>query len=261
MTCIPFPAYNVDKGLKPLNNIFCSILHRDSEFTQNLGQNPVEVVPDSFQSFLVNGANFTDREEYPIIPQRFVSSAIPQKIMPFNKAITFRGDLHDTFISFYSPDETFERVRRTPKRYLSFFQRTAGLIGPDFSIHSDMPLIKQKSQINDNLSLTYYYGSQGIPIIPNLRCGTDELLPEFLAAIPCHRLVAIGTHGFVHQKHEQCEWYCFIESFCEKLKPAGIIVYGTLRNKMFEELKNSYPFFFYEPWICQRAKGGRLNGN
>ena len=202
----------------------------------NKKTNTVEVVPDSFQSFLVNGANFTDREEYPIIPQRFVSSAIPQKIMPFNKAITFRGDLHDTFISFYSPDETFERVRRTPKRYLSFFQRTAGLIGPDFSIHSDMPLIKQ-------------------------RCGTDELLPEFLAAIPCHRLVAIGTHGFVHQKHEQCEWYCFIESFCEKLKPAGIIVYGTLRNKMFEELKNSYPFFFYEPWICQRAKGGRLNGN
>ena len=227
----------------------------------NKKTNTVEVVPDSFQSFLVNGANFTDREEYPIIPQRFVSSAIPQKIMPFNKAITFRGDLHDTFISFYSPDETFERVRRTPKRYLSFFQRTAGLIGPDFSIHSDMPLIKQKSQINDNLSLTYYYGSQGIPIIANLRRGTDELLPEFLAAIPCHRLVAIGTHGFVHQKHEQCEWYCFIESFCEKLKPAGIIVYGTLRNKMFEELKNSYPFFFYEPWICQRAKGGRLNGN
>ena len=206
----------------------------------NKKTNTVEVVPDSFQSFLVNGANFTDREEYPIIPQRFVSSAIPQKIMPFNKAITFRGDLHDTFISFYSPDETFERVRRTPKRYLSFFQRTAGLIGPDFSIHSDMPLIKQKSQINDNLSLTYYYGSQGIPIIPNLRCGTDELLPEFLAAIPCHRLVAIGTHGFVHQKHEQCEWYCFIESFCEKLKPAGIIVYGTLRNKMFEELAEKF---------------------
>ena len=38
MTCIPFPAYNVDKGLTPLNNIFCSILHRDLEFTQILGQ-------------------------------------------------------------------------------------------------------------------------------------------------------------------------------------------------------------------------------
>ena len=38
LTCIPFPAYNVDKGLTPLNNIFCSILHRDLEFTQILGQ-------------------------------------------------------------------------------------------------------------------------------------------------------------------------------------------------------------------------------
>ena len=38
LTCIPFPAYHVDKGLTPLNNIFCSILHRDLEFTQILGQ-------------------------------------------------------------------------------------------------------------------------------------------------------------------------------------------------------------------------------
>lgn len=37
MTCIPFPAYNVDKGLTPQNNNFCSILHCDLEFTQNLG--------------------------------------------------------------------------------------------------------------------------------------------------------------------------------------------------------------------------------
>ena len=38
LTCIPFPAYNVDKGLTPQNNNFCSILHCDLEFTQNLGQ-------------------------------------------------------------------------------------------------------------------------------------------------------------------------------------------------------------------------------
>ena len=172
-----------------------------------------------------------------------------------------RPDLHDTFIGFYSPDDTFERVRRNPKRYLPFFQRTAGIIGLDFSIHSDMPVVKQKSQINDNLSLTYYYGSQGIPIIPNLRCGIDELLPEFLSAIPCNKLVAIGTHGFVHQTQEQCEWYCFIETFCKTLQPKGIVVYGSLRNRMFDDLKSRYPFFFYDPWISQRAKEVRRYGN
>ena len=37
LTCIPFPAYNVDMGLSPRNNNFCSVLHHDLEFTQNLG--------------------------------------------------------------------------------------------------------------------------------------------------------------------------------------------------------------------------------
>lgn len=223
--------------------------------------NKAEPASDSFQSFLVGGADFTDREEYPIIPACFVSAVTPVKIMPFCKAIAFRGDLHDTFIGFYSPDDTFERVRRNPKRYLPFFRRTAGIIGPDFSIHSDMPIIKQKSQINDNLSLTYYYGSQGVPVIPNLRCGVDELLPEFLSAIPRKSLVAIGTHGFVQRRQEQCEWYCFIEAFCKALDPKGIVVYGSLRNRMFDKLKEQYPFFFYDAWISQRAKEVRLRGN
>ncbi len=223
--------------------------------------NRTELVPDSFQSFLVRGAHFTDREEYPIIPANYVSTAVPEKIMPFSKAITFRGDLHDTFICFYSPDETFERVRRTPNRYLAFFKRTAGIIGPDYSIHSDMPLIKQKAQINDNLSLTYYYGSHGIPVIPNLRCGIDELLPELYSAIPRQRLVAIGTHGFIKQVQEKCEWFCFIESFCKALEPTGIVVYGSLRGKMFDDLKDRYPFFYYDPWISQRAKEVRRHGN
>ncbi len=220
-----------------------------------------KLVPDSFQSFLVSGAHFTDQEEYPLIPASFVSSVVPKKIMPFSKAIAFQGDLHDTFIAFYSPDETFERVRRNPKRYLKFLQKTAGIIGFDFSIHSDMQIVKQKAQINDNLSLTYYFGSHGIPVIPNLRCGIDELLPEFLAAIPRQSLVAIGTHGFIQETQEQCEWYCFIESFCKVLQPKGIIVYGSLRNKMFDELKGQCPFFFYEPWISQRMKEVKQHGN
>lgn len=134
-------------------------------------------VPDSFQAYLVEGASFTKTEEYPILKEDMISKNIPIDIMPFNKAITYRGDLSKTFICFFEPDETFERVRRNPKKYLNFFKRTAGIIGFDFSVHSDMPIIKQKSQMNDNLSLTYFYGNNGIPVIPNLRCGIDELIP------------------------------------------------------------------------------------
>lgn len=73
-----------------------------------------------------------------------ISKNIPIGIMPFNKAITYRGSIQDIYLLF-EPDETFERVRRNPKKYLNFFKRTAGIIGFDFSVHSDMPIIKQKS--------------------------------------------------------------------------------------------------------------------
>lgn len=220
-----------------------------------------DVVDDSFQAFLVDGAFFTHKEEYPILREEMISTNIPKKIMPFSKAITFQGDLSDTFICFFSPDNTFERVRRNPRKYIHFFKRTAGIIGFDFSIHDDMPMVKQKAQINDNLSLSYFYGNIGIPIIPNLRCGVDELLPEFLEAIPKHSMVAIGTHGFFKKTREQCEWYCFLEKIINELEPSIIVVYGTLYGKMFDDFKKHTNFVFFDPWITQRYKEEKKNVN
>ena len=218
-------------------------------------------VTDSFQAFLVEGAKFTGVEEYPVIPRDFIAKEAPKRIMPFQKAINFQGDLSETFICTYSPDGTFERIRRNPKKYNGFFKRTAGLIGFDFSIHTDMNLIKQKAQMNDNLSLTYYFGSQGNEIIPNIRCGVDELLPEFLAAIPKKTLIAVGTHGFNKYKYEKYEWFCFLETVIRTLEPSGIIVYGSLGDPIFDELKQSTKFYYYEPWITERRKGAHNNGN
>ena len=221
-----------------------------------------DVVEDSFQAFLVEGASFTYHEEYPILRPDMIAQSVPSRIMPFSKAITFQGDLRNTFICSFSPDKTFERVRRNPKRYLSFFKRTAGIIGFDFSIHSDMPIVKQKAQMNDNLSLTYYYGNNGIPVIPNLRCGDDDLLPEFLTAIPKHELVAIGTHGFYKEVREKCEWYCFLKTIINTIESKSIIVYGSLGSKMFDDFQSQTTFVFFDPWIAERRKReAKNNGN
>lgn len=220
-----------------------------------------EPVSDSFQAFLVVNANFTAIEEYPIIATDMIAKTAPKKIMPFSKAINYRGDLSDTFVCTYEADTSFERVRKNPKKYLEFLKRTAGIIGFDYSIHTDMPLIKQKAQINDNLSLTYYFGENGIPIIPNIRCGVDELLPEFLAAIPKHSLIAIGVHGFCKYKFEKYEWFCFLEKILLELEPAGVIVYGALNDPIFAIFKEKYDFYFYTPWIYTHGKEGAKDGN
>ena len=229
----------------------------NSTFFPNVGDN--DVVEDSFRAFLVRGADFTHKEEYPIIPSRMISKVPPKRIMPFSKAITFQGDLTDTFICSFSPDKTFERIRRCPRKYVRFLKRTAGLIGFDFSIHSDMPIVLQKAQMYDNLSLTYFFGANGIPIIPNLRCGDDELLPEFLEAIPKRTIVAVGTHGFCKETREKSEWYCFLKTIINTLEPSCIIVYGPLNGKMFDELKEKTQFVFFDPWITQRYKEEKKN--
>lgn len=226
-------------------------------------RNSNEEIEDSFQAFLVEGANFTKVEEYAIIPKEMVAKEPPKRIMPFNIALNCRGDLSDVFVCTYARDPTFERVRRNPKRYINFFKKCAGIIGFDFSVHSDMPIQKQKAQMGDNQSLTFFFGKNNIPVIPNARCGSDELLDEFLSSFPKHTLIAIGTHGFIQKKKQKAEWFDFLEKVTQILEPSGIIVYGNLSGKVFDSLKENTKFYFYEPWISsdRKARGGDLDVN
>lgn len=219
------------------------------------------LVEDSFQAFLVEGANFTKEEEYPVLERWMIPEIPPKKIMPFDKALSYQGDLSDVYVCTYARDCSFERVRRNPKKYLNFFKRCGGLIGFDFSVHDDMPIVKQKSQMNDNLCLTYFYGKNGNKIIPNVRYGKDELSDEFLSAMPKHTLIAIGTHGFIKEIPQKAEWYCFLEKIIRKLEPSGIIVYGKLIGKIFEEFEEKCKFYYYEPWINSDRKRRNHHGN
>ena len=219
------------------------------------------VVEDSFQAFLVEGANFTKEEEYPIIREDMVPKCPPTKVMPFSKAITFQGDLSDYFIYFYSPDGTFERVRRNPKKYLHFFKRCKGIIGFDFSVHTDMPIVKQKAQLNDNLSLSFYFGNNGVPLYPNARGGSDCLNKEYLNAFPKHTYIALGVHGFIKLKEQKHEWRLWIATLIENLEPLGFIVVGHLPQDIIDEYRGKTEFYLFDSFIEERNKEVNSNGN
>jgi hypothetical protein len=213
-----------------------------------------EEVDDSFYAYLVEGAEFTKDEEYPIINSDMVASKVPTKVMPFSKAISYRGDLSDVVIYFFSPDKTFERVRRNPKKYLSFFRRTAGICGFDYSVHTDMPLVKQKSQMNDNLSLTYYFGKNGVPIYPSPRGGYDGLTPEYLSAFPKGTLLSLGVHGFIKKKYQKHEWIVWIKEIIETLHPSGFIVIGHLDKTIIDMFSKDTKFYLFDSLMDERNK-------
>ena len=219
------------------------------------------VIEDSFQAFLVDGANFTKEEEYPIIRADMVPNNPPTKIMPFFKAITYREDLSEYYIYFYSPDGAFERVRRNPKKYLHFFKRCKGIIGFDFSVHTDMPLVKQKAQLNDNLSLSFFFANNGIPLFPNCRGGSESINDEYLSAFPKHTYIALGAHGFVQLKEQKHEWRVWISTLIEKLEPKGFIVVGHLPQDIIDDYRDVVEFHLFNSFMDERNEEVKLHAN
>ena len=64
------------------------IIWREGTVMYSLLSRPKEegYVSDSFGAFLVEGARFSSREEYPIIEESMIAQELPVDIMPINKA-------------------------------------------------------------------------------------------------------------------------------------------------------------------------------
>lgn len=184
-------------------------------------------VRDDFQAFLVEDASFTSSEDYPIIENWMISKEFPDKIIPFNKIKKVK-DIKDYYICFYCRDIDFNKIRRSPRRYIKMLQKSKGIIGLDYSVYIDMPRVVQKKQMFDNLALTYFFGNHGIKVIPNVRYGIKEISKEFLEAIPKNELIAIGTYGCIKTVEQQNVWFEELLHIIDIINPSGIVIYGSL---------------------------------
>ena len=114
-----------------------------------------------------------------------------------------------------------------------------------------MPLIVQKSQIYLNLACTYYYGLQGIKIIPNVRLGDNRTLSS-LEAYPKHTLIAIGTHGFTKSRINRAIFIEQVHNVVDQLEPSGICVYGPALDEIFGYVRlKGIPVYQYDSYTMK----------
>ena len=117
-----------------------------------------------------------------------------------------------------------------------------------------MPYVKQKAQLNDNLSLSYFFANNGVPLFPNARGGVDSINDKYLNAFPHHTYLALGVHGFIKFKWQQYEWRLWINQLVNKLEPKGFIVVGRLPQNIVDDYKDKVEFYFYDSFIDERKK-------
>lgn len=205
---------------------------------------------DVYLSYLIVNARRTKTDEYPIIEEWMVATEPPKEIIQWDRrcdVVNFKT----TAISFYCCDPGFQPILNNPKKYVDKLKEYQCTIGLDASPFDNMPLVVQKSQIFINLACTYYFGSQGIKIIPNVRLGDDRTLSS-LEAYPKHTLIAIGTHGFTKTLDNRRIFAEQVQKIIDALEPAGICVYGPASDYIFGYARlREIPIYQYDSYTMK----------
>lgn len=213
---------------------------------------------DLYLAYLTKDAKRTFIDEYPIIEKWMVATKPPSKIVQWDR----RQDVDDhknTTISFYCNDIGFQPILNNPKNYVEKLKKYEIVVGIDASPYDNMPLWVQKSQIGLNIAITYYFGKQGIKIIPNVRIG-DDLTVTSLESYPMHSLICIGTNGFVKRLDNRKILKKQIMKVVDTLQPTGICVYGPANSDLFGyATQRNIPIYQYDSYTMIENKKDKLN--
>ena len=213
---------------------------------------------DVYLAYLIDGARRTETDEFPIIEEWMVATEPPKEIIQWDR----RGDVinpQETAISFYCQDPGFQPILSNPKNYSEKLKQYGCIIGLDASPYDNMPIVVQKSQIYLNLACTYYYGSLGIKVIPNVRIGDNRTISS-LEAYPKHTLIAIGTHGFTHRLDNRSIFAEQVQRIVDVLEPSGICVYGPTPDMIFGYARlKGIPIYQYDSYTMKENAKDRAH--
>ena len=208
---------------------------------------------DVYLAYLIKGARRTPTDEFPVIEGWMIAAEPPLYLAQWDQRRAVETP-DKTGMSFYCIDSALTPVLNNPKNYTEKLRQYQCIIGMDASPFDNMPLVVQKSQIYLNLAITYYYGLNGIKVIPNIRIGDNRTLAS-LEAYPKHHLIAIGTNGFTWELNNRKMFKEQTDIVVQYLEPSGILVYGPASDYVFDSaLKNNIPIYQYDSFMMKRNR-------
>lgn len=210
-------------------------------------------IRDIYLAYLIDGAKRTEPDGYPIIEKWMVAKDPPKEVFQLDRRYDVKNP-EISGMSFYCVDEKLIPILNNPDRYIDKLSKYWCVLGMDVSPYDNMPLVVQKSQIYDNLAITYFYGKNGIKIIPNVRIGVADTLSS-LEAYPKNTLISIGTNGFTHNLVNRKILREQVKIVIDTLSSIGILVYGPASEYIFEEaIRRKIPIYQYNSYTMNRNR-------
>lgn len=192
---------------------------------------------DVFNLFMLENSSLIGELELPYIKK--YKGPLPTKIKNWLAPKCENGD---TFVHFYLYDYYFDtknglwygsqRDSLSVKKHIEKLKGYAGVIAPDYSVYSDMPLIMQYWNIFRVRTMYVWLNSIGINCIFNIRWGDYRTYEVAFHGIEKHSTLAVGSHGLIQNPIQR---HLFMNGFFEmikRLEPKNLIIYGPYTDEM-----------------------------
>ena len=190
------------------------------------------------------------------IPKIQPSTLVPGQLIVFSEAVRKNKQPDPTaWVHFYEDDYRFERLWKTPEKFLDQLRGFAGVISPDFSLYRNIPKAQKIHNTFRNQLLGAWLQTNGIPVIANVRVSGRESIPYSLAGTPRHSALALGLHGCTKNVANRINVMEEIRLICDLCEPTSLVVYGSAQYGILDHaLSLGIPIHVFAPDHRKRSK-------
>lgn len=183
---------------------------------------------------LVENAEFVGQYDFPTLRK---TVSIPKIAVPFD--CIGKTTNRNQWIHFYIDDYKFERIWNNLDKYVQTFKKFCGIIGPDFSVYTDMPLAQQIWNLYRNRAISHYLQENDVDVIPNIQWGTEDSYSYCFDGIPTGGTVAISTNGCINDRLDRYYFQKGLEKMLEVINPSTVVNYSYMPHDIFDNYKTS----------------------
>ena len=127
-----------------------------------------------------------------------------------------------------------------PQDTLEIVRHFSGAITPDFSTNADFPDPLKRYNTYRMRAFGRWLAVNDVPVINNVRWGTEETWDYCFDGIPYHSIVAVGTVASGINKLENRPLFeNGLFEMVRLLNPHTIVVYGSSKYDCFKKLSGS----------------------
>lgn len=190
------------------------------------------IIDDGFRYELVEGAEFEEPFDIPIIKPLPDDIPLPRSLIPFDKR--HQTNNFNQWVHCYLFDFRFKQLITNTEKHMEIIRKFDGFITPDPSLYRDMPLSPQIANTYLNRAVGHYMQRMGIPTIVNIRWSTEKSFPFAFLGAPHNSTIATSNHGSLRGK-ENLYWFELgFDEMVNQLTPKRVILHGNITNGLQE---------------------------